>query len=76
MLAGGLLGGSLFPAFPPETANNWSVIEVMQHTGPNSFADYSKLIVWSFIAGFAERLVPDTLTRIVEKARTARGAAD
>jgi len=29
--------------------------------------DYAKLVIWSFVAGFAERFVPDTLSRFLEK---------
>jgi hypothetical protein len=42
-------------------------------TGPASGADFALLIVWSFIAGFAERLVPDTLNRLVTKASPPTG---
>jgi hypothetical protein len=42
-------------------------------TGPASGADFALLIVWSFIAGFAERLVPDTLNRLVTKAAPPAG---
>jgi hypothetical protein len=31
---------------------------------PASGADLANLIVWSFVAGFAERFVPDVLTRL------------
>jgi hypothetical protein len=31
-------------------------------------------MVWSFIAGFAERLVPDTLSRFVEQGTAKSGA--
>ena len=34
---------------------------------------YALLIVWSFIAGFAERLVPDTLNRVVSKNQSIWG---
>ena len=34
-------------------------------TVPSSGWDFAKLLVWGFLAGFAERLIPDTLHRMV-----------
>jgi hypothetical protein len=38
-------------------------------TGPASLGDSAKLLIWSFIAGFAERFVPDALNRFVAGTR-------
>jgi hypothetical protein len=37
--------------------------------GPNDFVEYAKIIVYAFLAGFAERLVPDTLDRLAMNAK-------
>ncbi len=40
----------------------------LKQTGPDSGASFAILLVWSFIAGFAERFVPDTIDRLVSQA--------
>jgi hypothetical protein len=39
---------------------------------PATGIDYALLIIWCFLAGFAERLVPDTLNRLVDETDSAR----
>ena len=46
----------------------------LKETGPVDGVAYALLIVWSFIAGFAERLVPDTLNRLVAKNEAIQGS--
>jgi membrane associated rhomboid family serine protease len=38
--------------------------EFVQKSAPQKAEDFGKLLVWAFIAGFAERFVPDVLTRL------------
>lgn len=47
--------------------------EFLKKTGPVDGTSYALLIVWSFLAGFAERLVPDTLNRLVAKNQAIQG---
>lgn len=42
-------------------------------TAPVGTKDYALLVIWSFIGGFAERLVPDTLNRLVTKNQSIQG---
>jgi hypothetical protein len=69
MFIGGVLKGSVFPAFyTPHVGkegleNFWFAWE----TVPTTAEEYGKLFVWAFLAGFAERLVPDSLDRLASK---------
>jgi hypothetical protein len=63
-------------AISPTPASDTSILRVrtfLKETGPVDGVSYALLIIWSFIAGFAERLVPDTLNRLVAKNEAIQG---
>lgn len=71
LIIGGLLEGDLFPKLT-KTASPDGVkfSKLLDYGKPISSSDYAKLIIWSFLAGFAERFVPDTLSGFISKRET------
>jgi hypothetical protein len=69
---GKLLEGALFPAISCVTDQVCaSLMDIMNYYVPSKPEDYGKALVWSFAAGFSERLVPDMLQGLVSKEQTA-----
>lgn len=67
VIYGGLIGGTMFPKISTEPNGEFTeYISVL-----NNIGNLSKLLVWSFIAGFSERLIPDMVDRLSDKARKA-----
>jgi hypothetical protein len=69
MFIGDILKGSVFPELYAPHAGDagsshfWFAWEAV----PTTAVEYGKLFVWAFLAGFAERLVPDSLDRLASK---------
>jgi len=61
------------PAQAASTSRVLQIKDFLRETGPASGLAYALLIIWSFLAGFAERLVPDTLNRLVQKNSDLQG---
>lgn len=72
MFVGGMLKGAIFPEFLHVVASRpgLSFFDTVWGTLPVDSENYGKLLVWSFLAGFAERLVPDSLDRLSSKLDT------
>jgi hypothetical protein len=77
LFIGKFLEGAIFPTMTSAGGPfslGMTLHDFTQATGPTAGTEYAKLLVWSFVAGFAEALVPDTLDRLTAKAKTDKGA--
>ena len=71
-----LLQGVLFPTFECKIESRRiedckTFGDTISNYGPKVATDYAKCLVWAFIAGFAERLVPDALQSFASKAENS-----
>jgi hypothetical protein len=75
--AGHLITGALFPGIGcheskvGDAEGCTKLSSLLSTDGPDHAIDFAKVIVWSFIAGFAERLVPSMLDAISKAASNA-----
>jgi len=69
MAIGGLIGGDMFPRFVqtslPDNAN-WNMTNFATAVKPESYKDVAKILVWSFIAGYSEKFVPNLIGQILK----------
>jgi hypothetical protein len=69
VFAGGLFDGALFPHFVCKLDQGCrSFANFISYWGPDDAPDYAKALVLGFVAGFAERFVPDTLSALAKSA--------
>lgn len=59
------------PTPKPVPEQGMNVIDFLQRSGPAAGEDFALLIIWCFIAGFAERFVPDALDRLIANGRAS-----
>jgi FtsH-binding integral membrane protein len=73
LFAGRLVQGDLFPIIDatfPAGVKVHAVYEFLNSAEPDSPGGLAKLLVWSFIAGFSERLVPSALDQLGGRLKT------
>ena len=65
--AGIMEGGAFFPTFACSDSSACNSFHgFMEAYSPKGPTDHAKLLIWCFIAGFAERLVPDKLKGLID----------
>lgn len=69
MMIAGLISGDIFPQFTKTTIENGGQYVNMKKfatiVDPESYKDVAKILVWSFIAGYSEKFVPNLLSQIM-----------
>ncbi len=72
LLLSGIVEGPLFPAFSvaefSDTVTPDDLKVYFAETYPASGDDFAKLGIWTFVAGFSERLVPSAMSNLVNNA--------
>ncbi|MBI4538874.1 MAG: hypothetical protein HY704_05100 [Gemmatimonadetes bacterium] len=66
MFMSGILSGVLFPKFPNVDVRYTDVTTFLMSTTPENNLDAAKVLLWSFLAGFAEKFVPNIVDKIVK----------
>ncbi len=71
LFVGGVIKGIIFPAFTWVQSAAGGVWAFTNALMPEKSADYALLFLWCFIAGFAERFIPDTLAQLTQRGSTS-----
>jgi hypothetical protein len=72
----GLLAGQLFPQFRGIDLDYDRMSNFLTGVKPMTNIDTGKVLIWSFIAGFSEKLIPNVLDRLASQAEALRGKPD
>ena len=68
----GLVEGALFPKFANTDLPYDGVQSFLEKLAPKQNIDTAKAILWAFIAGFSERLIPNIIDRLVSQAEALK----
>lgn len=70
VMHGGIIEGALFPNLADAAEGCWDNLHPVKEgkEGCTQYADISKIIIWCFLAGWSERLVPDVLDKLSNQA--------
>jgi chromate transport protein ChrA len=60
----GVISGELFPEFDGANRSYGGMVSWALEVDPKTNADMAKMLIWSFVAGFSEKLVPNMVTKI------------
>ena len=64
----GLLEGPLFPKYSRSEDAFVDMAKFVLIVDPKTYADAAKVVVWSFIAGYSEKFVPNLIARLADRA--------
>jgi hypothetical protein len=70
VFSSGVIKSALFPTFicaPNQSCDSFE--NFLEWWGPAGPLEYSKVLVWGFVAGFSERFVPDMLEKLVNMSK-------
>lgn len=77
MFVAGLISGDIFPKFVHATVEQGGAYTNMKDfatkVDPESFKDVAKILVWSFIAGYSERFVPNLISHTLGSVPSKQG---
>lgn len=73
VFVGEFLYVDIFPHFVQSENKVTTVLDFFVTVDPESYQDVAKIVVWSFVAGFCERFVPNLVAGFVSRAGRASG---